>query len=78
MPTSSFSRLGQSPIDKDTRLPGRRVDPEKLENVLNEAFDDQYAVSMRNNSYVVWASRELKEEEKQKCLRPTLWEFSGR
>ncbi|RSL65885.1 hypothetical protein CEP54_004022 [Fusarium duplospermum] len=66
----SSSQLGQSPNDKDTLLPGRWVDPTKLEKLLNHLFEDQYAVSMRNNSYVVWASRRLGDDEKEKCLRP--------
>ncbi|KAM6527741.1 hypothetical protein FALCPG4_008790 [Fusarium falciforme] len=73
---ASFSQLGQFPNDKDTFLPGRWVDPRKLENVLNDLFDDQYAVSMRNNSYVVWAPRRLHENEKRMCLRPSWRAFN--
>ncbi|KAL6363998.1 hypothetical protein LRP88_03431 [Fusarium phalaenopsidis] len=60
---ASFSQLGQFPNDKDTFLPGRWVDPRKLENVLNDLFDDQYAVSMRNNSYVDVLENEKRDND---------------
>ncbi|RSM12349.1 hypothetical protein BHE90_003608 [Fusarium euwallaceae] len=73
---SVSSHLGEYPNDKDTLLPGRWVDPAKLENLLNGLFDDQYAVSMRNSSYVVWASRRLCDDEKKRCLRPASGAFT--
>ncbi|KAI8668709.1 hypothetical protein NCS57_00683100 [Fusarium keratoplasticum] len=57
----------QRDTTEKTSISGRRVDPAKLENLLNKLFADQYAVSMRDNSYTIWASRKLDESETQQC-----------
>ncbi|WAO89073.1 Hypothetical protein NCS54_00644900 [Fusarium falciforme] len=52
---------------KKTSISVRRVDPVKLESLLNRIFKDKYAVSMRDNSYTIWAERQLEERETLEC-----------
>ncbi|KAF5013624.1 hypothetical protein FDECE_385 [Fusarium decemcellulare] len=50
-----------------TLLPGRSIDPVKLEDLLNDLFNGHYAVAMKDNSYIISASRKLFEYERKQC-----------
>ncbi|KAJ4190968.1 hypothetical protein NW755_005180 [Fusarium falciforme] len=71
---ASFSQLGQFPNDKDTFLPGRWVDPRKLENVLNDLFDDQYAVSVHAKQLLRGMGPATTPRERKKDVPETIVE----
>ncbi|KXH49165.1 hypothetical protein CNYM01_06947 [Colletotrichum nymphaeae SA-01] len=48
------------------KIPGRFVDPAKLERFLDQKFDDYYTVEMRNNFYSVTTPYQLTAEEIKK------------
>lgn len=50
------------------KIPGRFVNPAKLESFLDRKFDDYYTVEMRNNFYSVTTPYHLTAEEiKRNC-----------
>ncbi|KAI1275577.1 hypothetical protein F5Y07DRAFT_400329 [Xylaria sp. FL0933] len=52
---------------RTTMIPGRLINPKRLENMLKERFGEEYNVEMRNDCYTIKAKDTIQYSDIRKC-----------
>ncbi|KAI1736036.1 hypothetical protein F4680DRAFT_270713 [Xylaria scruposa] len=50
-----------------TFIPGRRIVPSKLREMLEARFGNNYSVEMRQNNYTIKAPSRISDDDIRKC-----------
>ncbi|KAI1354703.1 hypothetical protein F5Y01DRAFT_272466 [Xylaria sp. FL0043] len=52
---------------RTTMIPGRCINPIKLENMLKDRFGEEYDVEMRNDCYTIRAKNTIQYSDIRRC-----------